>query len=141
MATIPDKSPFTLPCGITLDYLLYLFVGSCSKTLNVSFNPKRFCVQSHRLNPAKFCLGFASCWQLEVTSEEVRAHLGVESQRQWSTLSILRTTPTLLSLFSIVVLLAHQAQIQHPFDLSNTAWYYKSLPSFSDARTLVRRHL
>jgi len=33
MATIPDKSPLTLRCGITLDYLLYLFVGSCSKTL------------------------------------------------------------------------------------------------------------
>jgi len=141
MATRPDKSPLTLPCGITLDYLLYLFVGSCSNTLKLSFNPKLFCVQLHRLNPSRFGIGFASRWQLEVTFEEVRAHLGVESQRQWSALSILRTTPALLSLFSIVVMLADQEQIQHPVDLPNTAWYHKSLPSFSDALALVRQQL
>jgi hypothetical protein len=80
MATIPYKSPLTLPCGITLGYLLYLFVGFYSKTLKVSFNPKHFCVQIHRLNPSKFCIGSATRWQLEVTFEEVRAHLGVETR-------------------------------------------------------------
>ena len=39
---------------------------------------------------------FVQRWQLEVTFEEVRAHLGMESQRQWSDLAILRTTPTIL---------------------------------------------
>jgi len=65
--------------GITLDYLLYLFVGSCSKTLKLSFNRKRFCVQIHRLNLSKFCIGSATRWQLEVTFLEVRAHLGLNS--------------------------------------------------------------
>ena len=47
-------------------------------------------------------------WQLEVTYEEARAHLGVETQRQWSERAILRTTPALLGLFALVTLLAHQ---------------------------------
>src|SRR5262249_6042897 len=46
-------------------------------------------------------------WQLEVTFREVRAHLGVETQRQWSDRAIARTTPVLLGLFSLVTLLAH----------------------------------
>jgi hypothetical protein len=33
--------------------------------------------------------------------------LGVETQRQWSDLAILRTTPALLGLFSLVTLFAH----------------------------------
>jgi hypothetical protein len=46
-------------------------------------------------------------WQLEVTFQEMRRHLGFESQRQWSELAIQRTTPALLGLFSLVTLFAH----------------------------------
>lgn len=84
---------------------------------------------------------FRQRWQVEVTFEEVRAHLGVETQRQWSPLAILRTTPTLLALFSIVVTLAHQYQTQVSFDLPKAAWYQKSLPTFADALALVRQQL
>lgn len=84
---------------------------------------------------------FRQRWQVEVTFEEVRAHLGVETQRQWSPLAILRTTPTLLALFSIVVTLAHQYQTQFSFDLPKAAWYQKSLPTFADALALVRQQL
>lgn len=141
MATIPDKSPLTLPCGITLDYLLYLFVGSYSKTLKVSFNPKHFCVQIHRLNPSKFCLGSDSAGNSKSPLKKFERTWGLKRERQWSPLSILRTTPALLSLFSIVVILAHQQQTQHPFDLPNAAWYHKSLPTFADALALVRQQL
>lgn len=41
---------------------------------------------------------------MEVTFEEVRAHLGVETQRQWNDLAIGRTTPALKGLYSIVTL-------------------------------------
>ncbi|WP_407572944.1 transposase [Deinococcus altitudinis] len=51
---------------------------------------------------------FVQRWQLEVTFEEVRAHLGVETQRQWTDLAIARTTPALLGLFSLVTLMAHE---------------------------------
>ena len=50
---------------------------------------------------------FVRRWQVEVTFHEVRTHLGVETQRQWADLSILRSTPALLGLFSIVTLLAN----------------------------------
>jgi hypothetical protein len=80
-------------------------------------------------------------WQLEVTFEEVRAHLGVETQRQWSDLAIVRTTPALLGLFSLVVLFAHQISSQQSWQLQQSAWYSKSRPTFSDALALVRAHL
>ncbi len=47
-------------------------------------------------------------WQLETTFQAVRSHLGVEPQRQWNELAILRTTPALLGLFSRVTLVADQ---------------------------------
>jgi hypothetical protein len=40
-----------------------------------------------------------------------RAHLGVETQRQWSDLAIARTTPTLFGLFSLVTLWAANPKI------------------------------
>ena len=49
---------------------------------------------------------YAQRWALEVTFAQVRAHLGVETQRQWTDLAIARTTPVLLGLFSLVNLLA-----------------------------------
>jgi hypothetical protein len=47
-------------------------------------------------------------WSVEVTFEEGRAHLGLETQRQWSDLAIARTTPVLLALFSLVTVMALQ---------------------------------
>lgn len=80
-------------------------------------------------------------WSVEVTFEEVRAHLGLETQRQWSERAIARTTPILLSLFSLVTVLAlrliHGGQIPVPV----AAWYRKAEPTFADCLALVRRHL
>ena len=84
---------------------------------------------------------FVLRWQLEVTYHEVRTHLGVETQRQWSDLAILRTTPALLGLFSLVTLLAHDLAATGPFPLQQAAWYPKALPTFADAIALVRRQL
>jgi hypothetical protein len=50
---------------------------------------------------------FVQRWHVEATFEEARSHLGIETQRQWSHLAILRTTPVLLGLFSLVALFAH----------------------------------
>ena len=79
-------------------------------------------------------------WQLEVTFQEVRTHLGVETQRQWSDEAILRTTPALLGLFSIVTLLAHQMRLKGKLPVRKTAWYAKTLPTFSDALAVVRQN-
>jgi hypothetical protein len=64
-----------------------------------------------------------------------------ETQRQWSDLAIMRTTPALLGLFSLVTLFAHALQMQYPLPLPQTAWYSKSLPTFVDALAAVRRAL
>ena len=76
-----------------------------------------------------------------MTFEEVRTHLGVETQRQWSDKAILRTTPVLFALFSIVTALADQLQKPQPFILPKTTWYNKALPTFADALALVRQRL
>jgi hypothetical protein len=84
---------------------------------------------------------FVLRWQLEVTYHEVRAHLGVETQRQWSDLAIGRTTPALLGLFSFVTLLAHDLSPSVPLPVQRAAWYPKTTPTFADALALVRRQL
>jgi hypothetical protein len=80
-------------------------------------------------------------WTVEVTFHEVRAHLGVETQRQWSDVAILRTTPALLGLFSLVTIFAHQLLGEQAFPVRQAAWYIKTVPTFSDTLALVRQHL
>ncbi|MEH2083259.1 MAG: hypothetical protein V7K89_25775 [Nostoc sp.] len=77
---------------------------------------------------------------MEVTFEEVRAHLGVETQRQWSDKAIC-TTPLLFGLFFLVTVLAHHLQNDFHWQVRQTNWYSKHLPFFSDALALVRRFL
>jgi hypothetical protein len=84
---------------------------------------------------------FVRRWQVEVTFHEVRTHLGVETQRQWADLSILRITPALLGLFSVVTLLANLHARKQKFPVQQTAWYQKKLPTFSDALALVKETL
>jgi len=84
---------------------------------------------------------FVMRWRLEVTFREVRTHLGVETQRQWSDWAIARTTPALLGLFSPVTLLAHCSTRRGKLPIRQTAWYDKPLPTFSDALAIVRYQL
>lgn len=84
---------------------------------------------------------FVLRWRLEVTFEEARAHLGVETQRQWSDLAIVRTTPALFGLFSLVTLLAHQDLQQRQAPVRQAAWYSKEQPALVDALALLRRKL
>lgn len=84
---------------------------------------------------------FVSRWQVEVTFEEVRAHLGVETQRQWSNKAIDRTTPILLGLFSWITVVAHLLVERSQLSVRQTAWYTKKRPTFSDALCAVRKQL
>jgi hypothetical protein len=86
-------------------------------------------------------LGFyVARWNIEVTFEEVRAHLGLETQRHWSRRAIGRTTPCLLGVFSLVVLMAQRL---HPkrLPVQDCAWYVKEEATFSDVLGAVRSHL
>jgi hypothetical protein len=92
-------------------------------------------------DPAQILAWFVQRWQLEVTLEEARRHLGVETQRQWSEAAIRRTTPALLGLFSLVALLAHERMADPAAMTRQAAWYRKERPTFADALALVRRDL
>ena len=93
-------------------------------------------------SPLHIVTWFVQRWRLEVTFEEARRHLGVETQRQWSDKAIARTTPLLFGLFSWVTLVAHALYLSHPLAAPRqAAWYHKPLPTFSDALALVRYHL
>jgi hypothetical protein len=93
-------------------------------------------------DPQKILCWFVMRWQLEVTFQEMRRHLGFETQRQWSDLAIRRTTPALLGLFSLLTLFAHRRMRQAAGTFRRqAAWYYKAHPTFADALALVRKEL
>jgi DDE superfamily endonuclease len=83
---------------------------------------------------------FVRRWTMEVTFEAARAHLGMETQRQWNDRAIARTTPALLSLYAVSTLTAHLLIEKGVSRVRCTAWYTKTDPTFSEAIALVRRH-
>lgn len=91
--------------------------------------------------PEQIIAWFVRRWQRETTFEEVRRHLGVETQRQWTELAIRRTTPALLGLFSLVTLLAHPHLSEQSALIRQAAWYRKRSPTFVDALAVVRREI
>ena len=95
-----------------------------------AFDPQAVRCTDPAADPTQILEWFVLRWQLEVTFQEVRTHLGVETQRQWSDLAIARTT-----------LAAHALQQRHPITQRTAAWYDKPSPTFVDAIALVRRHL
>jgi DDE superfamily endonuclease len=106
-----------------------------------SFKSQALLCTDLKETPEQIVSWFVMRWQVEVTFHEVRDHLGVETQRQWSDLAIARTTPALLSLFSLVTLLAHTHAHHDRIPVRQAAWYCKPLPTFSDALALVRENL
>jgi len=88
--------------------------------------------------PEQILTWFVRRWQVEVTFQEVRTHLGVETQRQWSDQAVARTTPVLLGLFSWVTVLAHHSQPTGRLPIRQAAWYVKATPTFADALAVVR---
>src|SRR5215210_1450516 len=105
------------------------------------FAPQALLCTDLTVSAAPIVEWFVLRWQLEVTFHEARAHLGVETQRQWSDLAIQRTTPALLGLCSLVTLLAHALLQGHALPGRQAAWYTKPLPTFSDTLALVRDDL
>jgi len=111
------------------------------------FKPQALLSTNLTLDPLDILVFFKRRWQMEPTFQQVRSHLGVETQRQWSNASIARTTPCLFGLFSLVTLLADAlirqgpSLTRQPLTIHSAAWYPKPLPTFSDALALVRRSL
>jgi DDE superfamily endonuclease len=103
--------------------------------------PQAFLCTDQAADPVDILRWFVRRWRTETTFEEARRHLGIETQRQWSDLAILRTTPALLALFSLVTLWASQLAAERGPVVECVRWYRKPLPTFSDALALVRHEL
>jgi hypothetical protein len=91
--------------------------------------------------PAQILAWVVRRWSLEVTCEEARTPLGLETQRPWSALALARTTPVRWGLFALVTVLALPWSGDGPIPVPVTAWYHKDEPTFSDCLALVRQHL
>lgn len=96
-----------------------------------------------KVEPTKIIMDYIGRWPIEVTFEEVRTHLGMESQRQWSDKAIERETPSILASFSIITLMALELQTEKSDKIliQSSSWYQKKHVTFSDVLAYVRRHL
>jgi DDE superfamily endonuclease len=92
-------------------------------------------------DPVQILTWFVQRWQLETTFEEARAHIGIETARQWSDRSVARRTPSLFGLYSIVTLMAAHLIGDKQAPVRAAAWYPKQRATFSDTIALVRRCL
>jgi hypothetical protein len=70
---------------------------------------------------------------MEGAFEEARAHIGIETQRQWSDLAITRATPALFGLFSLVTLTADRLIKGKVKPVRAAAWYANERPIFAGA--------
>ncbi len=105
------------------------------------FAPQALLSTDVRLSPRQMLTYFLQRWSVETTFEEARAHLGMETQRQWNERAIARTTPVILALFSLVALIANRLAPKSASPCHATAWYGKRKPTFSDAVAWVRQRL
>jgi len=104
-----------------------------------AFEPQALLCTDLAADPVQILGWFVRRWSVEVTLAEVRRHLGVETQRQWSDEAIARTTPVLMGLFSLVTLWAGETLAGAA--PRQASWYRKSRPTFSDALASVRHAL
>lgn len=103
--------------------------------------PEAFLCTDTNASPRDVLDCFNRRWAVETTYEEARAHLGMETQRQWSDPAIFRTTPVLLGLYSVVTLYVHQNAERLALSPRRAAWYPKPAATFGDAIARLRQHL
>ena len=103
--------------------------------------PEAFLCTDTQANPRDVLNCFDRRWAVKTTYEEARAHLGMETQRQWSDPAIFRTTPLLLGLYSVVALYVQQNAEPLAISPRRAAWYPKPAATFADAIARLRHHL
>jgi DDE superfamily endonuclease len=106
-----------------------------------AFEPQALMTTCLTHTPSQMLAWFVRRWRMEVTFEEARAHLGIETQRQWNDWAIGRTTPALFGLYSLVALMAHDLLQREGRVLRTAAGYVKARPTFSDALAVIRGEL
>jgi hypothetical protein len=108
---------------------------------NGELEPQAFLCTDLDADPLDILRRFVRRWSIEVTFAEVRRHLGVETQRQWSDPAIDRIAPILPGLFTVITLCANQRHDNRAPIVRTASWYRKPWPTFSDALANIRRQL
>src|SRR5215471_2586216 len=113
----------------------------CGMTAEGKFDTQALLCTTLEVPPRQVREWFGLRGQVEGTFAAARAHLGLETQRQWSAQAVARTTPCVLGLYSLVILLAERLRMQHALTVRRDAWYAKENVTFSDTLAMVRRWL
>jgi hypothetical protein len=108
--------------------------------VSADFRPAALLCSDTDVEQEQIVEGFLLRWNIEVTFEEMRSCLGLETQRHWSVKAVGRTTPCLFGLFSLVVLIAKRLY-PSKLPIASTAWYDKQEATFRDVIAAVRMHL
>ena len=91
--------------------------------------------------PPKDLIGsYTARWNIETTFQELRAYLGLETTRGWCAQTVLRATPCLFGLYTVVALLYEQLSSEAQ-GAGGVDWVGKEAVTFSDALTAIRRWL
>jgi len=94
------------------------------------------------LTPKQVIEAYASRWAIEVTFEEAREHVGLETTRGRSARTILRAEPCLFGLYTLVALwFSELPESERRTPVVCWTGTVKQTLTFSDAITLVRRHV
>lgn len=105
------------------------------------FETQALLCTNREATPQRIVEWFVKRWQMEVTFEETRRHLGIETNRQWSDKAIQRTTPCLMGMYSLVALVAEELSKSGKLKIRQAVWYQKQVATFSDAIGCVRQQI
>jgi hypothetical protein len=100
-----------------------------------------FCSTDPTLTPVQIVEAFAGRWSIEVTFEEIRAHLGFETTRMRCENSVKRAGAMLLGLFTVVSLIYARIASHKKVEVYGTPCYHKTDPTFADALAATRKLL
>ncbi len=93
------------------------------------------------MTPQEIIRHFVERWTIEVTFEESKRFLAVESMRNRKKESVLRSFPLLMGLFSLISLWYFQRSKKRPEVATAQSWYHKEQPTFADAIGAMRKDI
>jgi hypothetical protein len=122
--------------GEALVEVRWVYVHDCTGTHRDEY----FFTTDLSMCPKRIVECYTQRWSIETTFQECREYLKLESPKGYGQQTVLRFTPCLFGLYTVVVLL--YLQLPHPSStLRAIFWRGKSTVTFSDMITSVRRTL
>jgi hypothetical protein len=122
--------------GEALVEVRWVYVHDCTGTHRDEY----FLTTDITMTPQQIVEHYTQRWSIETTFQECREYLKLESSKSYSQQAVLRFTPCLFGLYTVVVRL----YLQLPRSSSTRSvvlWKGKSTVTFSDMMTCVRRAL